>query len=475
MDDATKLLPPFDEAAELAVIGSVLLAADKTFTEVSWLPVDAFEMTHHREAWAAIQEVASRRMPIDQLSVGDELRARGMHPRFPGGWLDWVAKAVGSVTVLDHIQHHARIVADKATLRKLIGLCAEVESAAYASQPSSDVLARARDGVATLEVTGPGNGPERIGDLIGGVVNAIEDRAMRKTVAGVPFHIGALSDLLTAWMPAKMYILGGRPGDGKTSFGIEAALHASFAGFPALVFTREAIPSEMVERNLSSVSKVPAYALASGRLEKNQWGCIQNAGETLRPTPLWYDDRSATIDQIVAVSRKWHAMEVRGKSTGRNIGPDGRPLGLIVLDYLQLARVAKPRAGANREQVVAEMSRAMKELALELKIPMLVLSQLNRESEKRQDRPLPSDLRESGALEQDADVILFVYRDIPVEDKAARRKPGPAEIIVGKHRGGPTGIAKCWFDTPLMSFRDEDGYLPEPPPTWNTRGDFDER
>lgn len=467
MDDSTKL-PPFDEAAELAVIGSVLLAADKMLPEVSWLPIDSFLLPHHREAWAAIQEVASRRMPVDQLSVGDELRARGMQPRFPGGWLDWVSKAVGTVSVIGHLQHHAKIVADKATLRNLIALCAEVSSAAYGSQPSVDVLARARDGVATLEVTGPGSGPERVGDLIGSVVDAIDARSHRRSAAGVPFHVQSVADLLVAWMPAKMYILGGRPGDGKTSFAIEAALFAAFAGFPALVFTREAIPAEMVERNLSTVSRVPAFSLASGRLDKNQWGCIHAAGDTLSSAPLWYDDRSATIDQIIAVSRKWHAMEVRGKATGRNIGPDGKPLGFIVLDYLQLARLAKVRAGANREQVVAEMSRAMKELALELKVPVLVLSQLNRESEKRQDRPLPSDLRESGALEQDADAILFVYRDIAPENKAARREPGEAEIIIGKHRGGPTGIAKCWFETPLMSFRDRDDYQPE---ARNTRGD----
>jgi replicative DNA helicase len=469
-------LPPFDEAAELAIIGSVLLAADRVLAEASWLPIDAFMLPHHREAWAAILEVASRRMPVDQLSVGDELRARGMHLRFPGGWLDWAMKAVSSVSVIDHVEHHARIVADKATLRGLLRMCSDVASAAYGDQPSADVLARAREAVAALEVAGPSSGPERVGTLIGGVVDVIQARHERKTAPGVPIHLGALADIITAWLPAKQYIVGGRPGDGKTSFVVEAALHAAFAGFPSLVFSREAIPQELIERNISTVSKVPAFYLASGRLSKAQWKCIQNAGEALRPAPLWYDDRSATIDQIIAVARKWHAIEVRGNKNARNVGPDGVPLGLLVLDYIQLARIAKVRAGMNREQVVAEISRAMKELALELKIPVIAASQLNREAEKRGDRPLPSDLRESGSLEQDADVILFVYRDVPVEDKAARREPGPAEIIVGKHRGGPTGIAKCWFETPLMSFRDVDGFVPPAADTrtesWNTKGDF---
>jgi replicative DNA helicase len=443
MDDIRT--PPHDESAERAVIGSMLLFATDVLSLVGDLAVDDFMLPHHREAWAAILAVLGRRMPVDIISVGDELKAAGMDARFPGGWQPWAVGAAGSVTLWQHSGTHADVVRSKSTLRKLIALAVEVQSMAYANQSTDEVLGLAREGVAALEVSGRGKGPEKVGTLLGPALAAIEDRAQGKAVVGVPCSLRSVARIISAWKPGRMYILGGRPGDGKTAKGGQEALFAALKGYPAIMFLREMINAEMVERNLSQVSRIPAYDIGGGTIEYSQWKKLQNAASEISTASLWLDDRSVTIERIVAETRKWHALNVRTRKD---------KLGLVVLDYLQLARLAKARSHANREQVVAEMSRALKEMAQELQIPVLVLSQLNREAEKRGGRPIPSDLRESGAIEQDADVILFVYRDLPAEDQAARRKSGPAEIICGKHRGGPTGIAQVHFDTALMKFSD---------------------
>lgn len=456
--------PPHDPKAELAVIGSALVDARQTLPLISSVAVDDFFIPAHREAWAAILALFERRMPIDVLAVGDELKARGMTERFQGGWHSWASEAAGSIPTVANVEHYAGIVQAKATLRRLIELAAQVQGAAYSSQPVDVVLATAREGVAKLEVSGTQEGPEKIGKLLGGALNEIERRMVGQAPTFVPSGIAALDELLGGgFKPARLYFVGGRPGDGKSALARTATRNAARAGFPALMFSREMPNQETIEGHLSAVSGVSAFDISSARINMEVFKRLQKAGgDTLYEAPLWLDDRSATIERICASTRRWHAMEVR------KLGP--KHLGIMVLDYLQLARLAKSRSNANREQVVAEMSRAMKELAMELNVPVVVLSQLKREAEERGGRPIPSDLRESGALEQDGDVILFVYRDIPAEDKATRNQPGDAEIVIGKHRGGKTGIAKAYFETTLMHWRDRDGYAH---PAANTRADWE--
>ena len=467
-------IPPHSEAAERAVIGAMLVAAQEVFPLLGELAVDTFYLPHHREAWAAMRRVMDRFMPVDLISVGDELKAAGMDARFQGGWAEWAVRVSSEVTFWRNAAQHASVVRAKATLRSLIALASQVASQAYAGQPADEVLSTARDGVAMLEVSTCGNGPEAISGLLGPALDEIEARQSGKAAVGVPTGIRGLDDKILALRPARMYVLGGRPGDGKTALAKCISLHAAMNEFPAIFFSREMIKQELVERDLALVSRIPAYRIGGNTLQPTDWKQITTAAGKISDAKLWLDDTSATIDRIVAETRKWHAINVRG----RKRDGEGKPLGLMVLDYLQLARVLKARSSANREQVVAEMSRALKELANELQLPVLVLSQLNRDAEKRGGRPIPSDLRESGAIEQDADVILFVYRDIDPEDQAARRLSGPAEIICGKHRGGPTGIVKVHFNTELMQFTDleqDNDDMPDTkgPPNWQDGKDQD--
>jgi len=454
--------PPHNLDAEKSVLGGVLVKPAVLDEVATALAVDDFMLPAHRELFATMLALRGRRLPIDVLSVGDELKNSGMLGRFDGGEAYLIALA-NTVPTAENVGHYARIVREKSTLRRLIMLAAEVQGAAFGNQPADEVLALAREGVAALGLAGQGKGPQKLDALLSDALSAIEARQRGDRPVGVPVGLRQVDRLLRGLKPARLYILGGRPGDGKTSLALDVALHASTHGFPALVFSREMPTQELVEGVLSRESGVPAYDITGGWLDVAAWKKLQMAGGKVLPAELWFDEDSATSDRIVAVTRHWHAVNCAARN--------GKPakLGIMVLDYLQLARLTKVRASATREQVVAEMSRAFKELAKELGIPVLALSQLNRGAEERGGRPIPSDLRESGALEQDADAIVFVYRDVDPADQAERRKPGPAEIIVGKHRGGPTGIAKVFFHTPLMHFTnlaDDADDEPDTRPNW---------
>jgi replicative DNA helicase len=451
---------PCDEAAERSVLGSALVFASDAMTRIGTLAVDDFMFPTHREAWAAIQAVIERRMPVDMISVGDEVRARGSEPRFPGSWNEWAVSVSSAATALEHVSSHADVVRDKAALRKLLRMAVEVQCTAYEGQHAADVILRAREALAALDFSGNGKGPRKLETLLSGAMETIDKRQRGELEPGVMTGITELDDLLRGMKPDRLYILGGRPGDGKTSLAMTIAQNASMRGVPVLVFSREMPTSELVEGVLSRESKIPAYDITGAKLDVAAWKKLQSAAGSVYGASLWLDDETRTIEGMCAASMLWHAQSVAKHG-------DPNPMALVVLDYLQLSDLAKVPKGATRENVVAAMSRALKGLAKELHAPVLTLSQLNRGAEERGGRPIPSDLRESGAIEQDADVIMFVYREIDPADQAARRQPGPGEVVIGKHRGGPTGIANAYFDTPMMTWKNLDRNSVEPPD--NTR------
>jgi replicative DNA helicase len=430
--------------------------ASEALTRIGVLAVDDFMFPTHREAWAAIQAVIARRMPVDLISVGDEVRARGSEARFPGNWNEWAVSVSSAATALAHVSSHADVVRDKSALRKLIRMSAEVSSTAYAGQHASEVILRAREALAALDFSGNGGGPRKLDTLLGAAMEAIDKRQRGEVEPGVMTGLCELDDLLRGLKPDRLYVMGGRPGDGKTSLAMTIAQNASVRGVPVLVFSREMPTSELVEGVLSRESKVPAYDITGAKLDVSAWKKLQSAAGNVYGASLWLDDETRSIEGMCAASRLWHT-----QSVAKHDNP--HPLALVILDYLQLADLAKCPKGANREQVVATMSRALKGLAKEIHAPVLALSQLNRGAEERGGRPIPSDLRESGAIEQDADVIMFVYREIDPADQVARRKPGAGEIVVGKHRGGPTGIANAYFDTPMMTWKNLERNAVEPP------------
>ena len=454
----TSQVPPHDEAAELSVLGTVLLAFDKTFPTVATLAIDDFFLPHHREAWSAILAVAERHQPVDLVSVGAELRARGMVPRFPGGWEAWAVGVASKVSAPEHVEAHGQMVRDKTTLRRLTELCVEVQSLAYSGQQAEEVLTLAREGVARLELQSGQKDSIRLGEALGGALATIEQRTLGNISPGVSYGLEALDDILGGAKPGQLIIVAARPGMGKSAKVEQVLVHAATKGrIPSHLFSLEMLMQETVERALAGPSRVPAYLMGMGQLDVEQWRQIQAAGGKLYDIPLWVDDRSRSLGRIVAKIHKWHAMEVAKKA----------PMGLVAIDYLQRIRT-DGRKTENRDQEIGRISAELKSLAMELQIPIIAVAALSRATEKRGGPPMLGDLRECGNLEYDADVVIFIHRDIPVEDQKARREPGPAELIVAKHRGGPTGVADVYWNAPLMEWAPLDSHH-EPPPSHHDR------
>ena len=451
----TEQVPPHDEAAELSILGTVLLAHEATFPSVATLAVDDFFLPHHREAWSAILAVAERRMPVDVISVGDELKARGMWPRFPGGWSTWAVGVAGKVSQPEHIEAHAELVREKATLRKLIELCVEVQVSAYSSQHADDVMGRAREGVARLELRSGQKDSTRLGAALPGVLATIEQRTLGTAVPGVPYGIGALDDILGCAKPGQLILIAARPGEGKSALTGQIQVRAAVGGTPAHLFSAEMLMQEFAERTLAGPSRIPSYQMATGRMTCEEYRKIHDAAGNLYEIPLLVDDRSRTMTQISAKIRKWHAMDVCRTAAGK------QPLGIVAIDYLQRIRT-EMRKGETRDQELGRISSDLKSLAMELQIPIIAVAALSRAGEKRGGPPVLSDLRECGNLEYDADVVIFIYRNIPAEDAKARRQPGPAELIVAKHRGGPTGVADVYWNSPLMEWTGLDQHSESP-------------
>lgn len=464
MDSESERVPPNSVEAEYAVLGTVLLNASNALPLLSELRVDDFFMPEHREAWAAIQAVVERGMPVDVVSVGAEVKARGIGPRFKEGWSKWAFDIVGKVTSVENIEHHARIVQDMARLRGLISLAAEVRSLAYDSQNVEEVISTARDGVAKLEVIGGHDTLVRFAELLAPAMEAIEDRNKGRVIDAVMTGINSLDDLVGGGKRGQVIYVAGRPGDGKSALVKCIARHNGKLGIPFAFFSMEMGDQELIERDLGAESGIPCFAIGRGRLTDKQWSRLQDAAGRLYEGSQWFDTKSRSIGQVMAQARKWHAREVRGQKA-----KNPSALGGIVVDYIQLCD-EETRKGDNREQVVARISRKLKVMAMDLQVPVFAVSQLNRDAEKRGGRPEERDLRESGALEQDADQIWFVYRDVPRENKEARRKSGDGELLVAKHRGGPTGSAKAYWKAETMEWVDRADYAPEPR---DTRADLE--
>jgi Replicative DNA helicase len=453
----TEQVPPHDEAAELSVLGTVLLAFDKAFPPLATLAIDDFFLPHHREAWSAILAVAERRQPVDLISVGAELSARGMVPRFPGGWEAWAVGVASKVSAPEHVEAHGQMVRDKATLRRLVELCVEVQTVSYSGQQAEEALTLAREGVARLELQSGQKDSIRLGEALGGALATIEQRTLGNISPGVSYGLEALDNLLGGAKPGQLIIVAARPGMGKSALVEQVLIKAARRGTPGHLFSLEMLMQETVERALASPSRVPSYMMAMGRVNVEEWKQIQAAGGKLYEIPLWVDDRSRSLGRIVAKIHKWHAMEVAKKA----------PIGLVAIDYLQRIRT-DGRKTENRDQEIGRISAELKSLAMELQIPIIAVAALSRATEKRGGPPMLGDLRECGNLEYDADVVIFIHRDIPVEDQKARREPGPAELIVAKHRGGPTGVADVYWNAPLMEFTALDSHR-EPPANYQDR------
>jgi replicative DNA helicase len=456
-------LPPHNLEAERSTLGGVLIKP-AAFDEMATLLVaDDFFLPAHREIFEAMLEIEKRRQPIDPIGLGDELKVRGSLPRLDGGEA-YLMTLASSVPTAENISHYVRIVKEKATLRRLIGACAEIQSRAYGEFGNyEDFLDEAETAVFKVAQQNRREGFLPVGEMMTDVLESIEARARDgKEITGVPTGFKRFDAMTAGLQPENLIVIAARPGVGKTSWAVNVAVNAALHHqIPVLIFSLEMSKYELMERMLAGEARIDSSRMRRGMIEYTDWkNRIYPAGGRLAQAPILIDDSAApSILEMRAKARRF-------RSDPRYFPPpivssDGREVrrqGLIVVDYLQLARGMGGRREDTREREIADISRGLKGLAKDLKVPIIAVSQLNRGLEKREDkRPQLSDLRESGAIEQDADVILFIHRDEMFNLESTEK--GKAELIIGKNRHGPTGSFPLTFIKEYTRFENfsEDG------------------
>ncbi|HLG68140.1 MAG TPA: replicative DNA helicase [Acidimicrobiales bacterium] len=435
----TPRVPPHNLEAEESLIGAMLLSSDAAAAAMEICGPADFYKPAHGHIFAAIRALFERGEPVDAVTVADELRRSGL------------LESVGDPALLVSLQantpsianavHYARIVEEHALLRRLVAVAGEIADLAYAVP--EDVAGAVDEAERLVFDVGQRRTVESIsslGDLLVPSLERIEQLANRHdTVTGLRTGYTDLDEMLAGLQPSSLTVVGARPSMGKTSFALGMVAHAGVVERrPVLLFSLEMGHLELTQRILSSEALVDAHRLRIGHLQESDWGKVSTAISRLSDAPIFIDDNpNVTVMDIRARARRLKKTE--------------GDLGLVVVDYLQLM-TGRGRA-ENRQVEVAEISRGLKILARELEVPVVALSQLSRNLEQRQDkRPMLSDLRESGSIEQDADVVLFIYREEQYDPDAPLDRRGMAEIIVAKHRNGRTGSIHLAFRNQFARF-----------------------
>ncbi len=431
--------------AETAVVGGILISPKEAINRVlAILQPDDFYSPAHAEIFEAMLRLEERGRPIDIITLEEELRTAGKIERVGG--IAGLAELGGKVPTAENIVHHARIVRDKATLRRLIQCCGQISAEGYDDPPDvSEYLDDAERQIFELAQRTDRASFYPVRPILTDVFKNIEARHKQdKDITGVPTGYPDFDTLTAGLQPGDLIIVGARPSMGKTSFCINVAHNAAMDyQVPVLIFSLEMSKESLVERILAAEAQVNSRKLRSGSFDNDEWKELTAAAGRINEAPIFIDDSAAlTVLEIRAKARRFRHdrtifPEVEGEAT---------PMGFIIVDYLQLVRARKDRG--SREQEVAEVSRGLKALAKDVKLPVIALSQLRRAVEDRKEsRPQLSDLRESGAIEQDADLIAFIHRARGNEDgeEFDPSAPIPSELIIGKQRNGPLGTVELVF------------------------------
>jgi replicative DNA helicase len=442
---------PWSAEAEQAVLGAMLLDQDAALRAVELLDDTMFYREAHRRLFRTMLALTERRVVIDHVTLHDELERRGELEA--AGGVDYLAELVDAVPTTANLEFHTKIVRDKAILRRLIETATSVIAEAYEGRSGAgDLLDNAESRIFQISQERGDEGFMRIKEMLWPTMERIESlQRSGKSITGVPSGFLDLDDKTSGFQRSELIIVAARPSMGKTALCLNLATHASVeANYGVAIFSLEMSKEALVQRMLCSEAMVDSQRVRQGRLRDEDFTRLARAAGVLQNCDLWIDDTPAL-----------NLLEMRSKARRLKIEHD---IGLIIVDYLQLMR--GPERAENRVQEISEISRSLKGLAKELDVPVVALSQLSRASEQRggDRRPILSDLRDSGAIEQDADVVIFIHRPEMYEgpvDKDGNSLEGKAEIIVGKHRNGPTGTVELVFHksfTRFESFTDR----PEP-------------
>jgi replicative DNA helicase len=456
---------PHSEAAERAVIGTVLVAGSEVLPELRDLSGRDFFFEHHATAWEAIEALNARGARVDLVSVQDEVRALGTVARLPDG-LTWLLTVARESTAPEAALTHAVAVRKLAALRRLVALCVETESRACSMADLDDVMATMRDGLANLESAAGTTGAERIADLMDAVTDEIQARAGQRTVDHLAkTGLGALDHLIGNFRRGHVVTVGGLPGMGKSSFARAVVEYNARNHIPGVVFSNEMDRGEWLEALISLRSHVPATNIGRGRIEYSEWrNKILPTAKKLCDYPLWLDDRVLTANQTCGEAHRWFNKCVRRQ---------GRDYGLIVIDYLNLVQSDEKSENRNRE--VARMLARFKRLAKDLRTTCIVVAQLNRKAAIENREPVMSDFRDCGEIESMSDLIICPWREGYGKPRTKEYEDGVramgyenARLLLLKQKGGAVGgVDAAWYRE-RMEYADVPGHVPtEPMRRWN--------
>ena len=424
-------LPPQHIEAEESIISAILIDNNMLLDVIEILAPADFYRTAHQKIYTAIIDLFDKTEPIDLVTLTNRLKEKGQLEEIGGA--SYLSRLVDTVPLAVNAPHYAKIVHDKASLRRLIEKANAIVKRCFKEEGKADeVIDFAESAIFEITENKSQQAFYPISKIIPGNIDSLEElQGNRSLVTGVPTGFSQLDNLTSGFQNSDLIILAARPSMGKTALALNIARHAAVdAGIPVAIFSLEMSKEQLSLRMLCSEARMDSSRLRGGFISMEDWGRLTDAASVLTQSPIFIDD-SASLT----------AMDIRAKA--RRLKMD-KNIGLIVIDYLQLMQ---GRAGAERRDLeISEISRSLKALAKELQLPVLALSQLNRMLEQRTDkRPRLSDLRESGALEQDADVVAFIYRDEVYNKEEDNPSRGIAEILLSKQRNGPTGDVSLAF------------------------------
>ncbi|MEZ0470188.1 replicative DNA helicase [Luteimonas salinilitoris] len=426
-------VPPQSVEAEQAVLGGLMLSPE-AFDRIADMLVDNdFYRRDHQLIYRAIRELAEKNKPYDAVTLGEWFESQGLAGEVAGG--AYLVELASTTASAANIKAYAEIVRDKAVLRQLIDVGTDIVNDGFQPEgrDSQELLASAEQAVFAIAEAGARGRTDftPVNRAMAEAFDVLQTRyANGGGITGLPTGYDEFDQMTAGLQPTDLLILAARPAMGKTTFALNIAEYAALKTKKAVaVFSMEMSASQLALRLISSNGRINATRLRTGQLEDEDWSRVTSAIRMIKDTRIFIDDTPALSPEVLRAKARRLKRE--------------HDLGLIVIDYLQL--MAVPGNSENRATEISEISRSLKGLAKELNVPVMALSQLNRSLESRTDkRPVMADLRESGAIEQDADVIIFIYRD-EYYNKESSPDKGLAEIIIGKQRNGPTGSFKLKF------------------------------
>ncbi len=436
---------PHDLVAEQSVLGAVFISPETMISLADELTPDDFYKPANKIVFKTMLSLLEKGEPIDATTMVSALTNQGDISNIGG--INYVVELVNSTPTSKNVEHYAKLVKEKATLRKVIAELSESLSSAYQGDISiNEIIEKTEKSMMDISNQNTGTGFRNVADILDTHMQIVETRSQTDGfVTGLSTGFVGLDKITTGLHEGNLIILAARPAMGKTALALNIAKHvATIERKPAVIFSLEMGAEELIERMVASEGMIPGYHLKTGNLSTDEWKRLVHAQNNLYDVPIFVDDTAG-----IRIS------EIRSKA--RKLSQEMGGLGIIIIDYLQLITGSKRE---NRQQIVSEISRELKILAKDLRVPVIALSQLSRAVEQRQDkRPMLADLRESGSIEQDADIVAFLYRDAYYQKEHAdsQEANNVTELILEKNRHGSLGTVKLYFHKDYTKFSSVEG------------------